>query len=202
MIPRAPGVPVLGDAVHQDGGHRPLGTALHVEDAAPRALLHDFFLQQHQAVLYGLGAGRAPGDVHVHRHDLVNALDHAVNVVHAAAVGAGAHGHDPLGLRHLLVKPQHHRGDFFKKRAGDDQEVRLPGRAPEDLGPEPGQVVAGGKHRGHFDEAAGQAEKQRPQTVLPGPVDDQVNAAQDRVGLPAGALRYLGPQSSPPFCQR
>ena len=26
----------------------------------------------------------------------------------------------PVVLRHLLIKPEHHRGHFFKNRAGDD----------------------------------------------------------------------------------
>src|SRR5947208_15942147 len=54
-----------------------------------RILVADPFLQQHDALEERLGAGRAAGDVHVDRDDLVDALGHRGAVpIGAAAVGA------------------------------------------------------------------------------------------------------------------
>src|SRR5581483_11585973 len=56
--------------------------------ALGHVLVLDAGLQQHDALEQGLGPGRAPGDVHVHRDDLVHALGDGVAVpVGAAAVG-------------------------------------------------------------------------------------------------------------------
>ena len=113
LITGSPGVPSLADPIHQDRLDGALVTAVEVENGAGGAFLPDFLLQQYQALEQGFGPGRAAGDVDVHGQDLVHALDHAVDVIHAAAVGTGAHGDDPLGLRHLLIEPEHHRGLFF-----------------------------------------------------------------------------------------
>src|SRR5205823_2882406 len=65
----------------------------------------DALLKQDDALEQRLGAGRAPGDVDVDWDDLVDALGHRVRVpVGAAAVGAGPHGDDVLGVGHLLVQ--------------------------------------------------------------------------------------------------
>ena len=87
---------------------------------------NDFFLEHGQALENGLGPRRAARNVDVHRQDLVDALHHAVDVVHAAGVGARPHGDDPFGFGHLLVEPQHHRGDLFEDGAGNDEQVGLP----------------------------------------------------------------------------
>ena len=155
VIAGAPGVPGFVDAVHRQGPLGPLGAALEVEDFPGRPLGHHLFLELHQALQDRLGPGRAAGNIDVHRHDLVHPLDHAVAVVHAAAVGAGPHGDHPLGLRHLLVEPEHHRGDFFEDRAGDDQQVGLPGRTAQDFRPEPGHVIPRRERGGFLDKTAG-----------------------------------------------
>ena len=108
----------------------PSGVAL----AAQHAVLLDLLLQLHHAVEQRLRPRRAAGHVDVHRHHLVDALQHVVAVlpVGAAVVGAGAHGDDVLGLRHLLVEPLHARGHLQGDGAGHDHEVALARRAARD----------------------------------------------------------------------
>ena len=162
----------------------PWAAARQVQDFAGRPLGPHLFLEQHDGLHHRLGPGRAAGDVDVHRHYLVHPLHHAVTVVHAAAVGAGTHGDHPFGLGHLLVEAQDHRGDLLEDRAGDDEQVRLPGGAPEDLGPEAGDIEAGRPGGDFFDETAGEPEEHRPEAVSPAPVDQAVQAADHQ-----GAVR-------------
>jgi hypothetical protein len=82
-------------------------------------------------------------------------------------------------LGHLLVKPYYDRSHFLEYRSGSDQEVCLPGRAPHNLGPEPGNVEARGESGRFFDEAAGKAEEHGPKTVLVRPVDERVQFGED-----------------------
>src|SRR5690606_35645344 len=89
------------------------------------ALLVDRLLQQHQSLQEGFGAGRAAGNIDVHRQEFVHALNHRVDVVHAAGIGAGAHGDDPFGLEHLFVQSLDDGGHLDEGSAGNDHEVRL-----------------------------------------------------------------------------
>ena len=62
-------------------------------------------LQQQQPFQESFRTRRAAGHINIHGKKLVHALDHAVDVVHAAGVGAGAHRNHPARLHHLFVKP-------------------------------------------------------------------------------------------------
>ena len=101
----------------------------------------DHLVQREDGVLQRLGPGRAPRGVDVDRHDLVDALDDGVVVEHAAARRAHAHRDDPLRLDHLVVDLPEHRRHLLADPAGDDHEVGLAGRGPEDLHAVAGQVV-------------------------------------------------------------
>ena len=72
--------------------------------------LFDLPLERHDAVDQGLGPGRAAGDVDVDWNHTVDALQGAVAAERAAAGSAGAHGDDPLGIGHLVVKALDDRG--------------------------------------------------------------------------------------------
>src|SRR5213593_876708 len=63
----------------------------------------DLALQGHEAVEHAFRPGRAAGNVDVDRNDEVDPGERRVVVVEAAAGRAGAEGHHPLGLRHLIV---------------------------------------------------------------------------------------------------
>jgi hypothetical protein len=123
----------------------------------------------------------ASGDVHIHGQNLIDSLHDAVDVVHAARVGARTHGDDPLGLGHLFVKSEDHRGNLFKHRPGDNEQVCLPRGGTQHLGSESSQVVASGESRGLFDETAGKPEKHGPKAVLARPIDDDVRKIQEPV---------------------
>src|SRR5271169_6970337 len=62
----------------------------------------DPVLQLDQPVEHSLGTRRTSGNIDVNRDDAVDALEHGVVVVGTARTGAGAEGHHPLRLRHLL----------------------------------------------------------------------------------------------------
>jgi hypothetical protein len=55
-----------------------------MEYGAGRLFPFDLFLQQEQSMLHGLGPWRSPGNIHVYRQNLIHALHHAVDIVHAA----------------------------------------------------------------------------------------------------------------------
>src|SRR5260370_29318802 len=62
----------------------------------------DAVLQLDQPVEHGLGTRGASGNVDVDRDDAVDALQHCVVVVGTSRAGAGAEGHHPLRVSHLL----------------------------------------------------------------------------------------------------
>ena len=144
----------------------------------------DLLLQLEQALEQRLGARRAAGDVHVDRHDLVDAVDDVVAVVEGSAAGrAGAHGDDPLGLGHLLVEALEHRRHLLVDGAGHDHEVALARRGPEDLHAVPSDVEAGKARAEHLDRAAGEAVGEREHGVRARPAEDEVDGGRDDVGL-------------------
>ena len=126
----------------------------------------DLLVELEDRVHQHLRAGRAARQVHVDRHDVVDALHHRVVVEHAARRRAHAHRQHPLGLGHLVVDLAQHRRHLLADPAGHDHQVGLPRRGAEDLHAEPRQVVAAGAGRHHLDRAAGQAERRRPQRAL------------------------------------
>src|SRR5690606_40112432 len=75
----------------------------------------------------------------------------------------------------------HPRGDLLVDRTGDDHEIRLPRRRPEDH-PEPVEVVTGGTGRHHLDRAAGDPEEEVPQRRLPAPIDEAPEGNGDDAG--------------------
>src|SRR5438309_10975028 len=60
--------------------------------AEHRSFLANLVLQPHQPVEQGLGPGGAARHVHVHRHDLIDALQNAVGRKRTAGIRAAAHG--------------------------------------------------------------------------------------------------------------
>ena len=193
FVARAAGVPGFGETVDEDGLPGALGSLPEAEDGPRRPFPADLLLQQEKAVLNGLGPGRASGDVDVDGEDLVHSLEDAVDVVHAAAVGAGTHGDDPLGFGHLFVEAQDHGSDLLEDRPRDNEEVGLAGGASEHLGAEAGEIVTGREDRGHLDEAAGGSEEERPLAVPAGPVDHAVEAAEKEVPREVHFRGRVGP---------
>ena len=133
-----------------------------------------FCLQQHQRIHQRLGPRRAAGNIDIDRQEAVDALHHRIDVVHAARIGAGAHGDHPARFAHLLVKPLQRHRHLAEHRARHDQQVGLARRRADHLGAEAGLIVDRRQRRRHFDVAARQAEVERPETVLARPGDQIV----------------------------
>src|SRR5688572_30000151 len=72
-----------------------------------RARARNLVLQLHDAVNERLGTRRAPGDIDIDRHHLIDTLDDGVVVEHTADRRTGPHRDDPLGIGHLVVDPAH-----------------------------------------------------------------------------------------------
>src|SRR5690606_3882040 len=84
----------------------------------------DLVLQLEQTVDEGLGRGRAPGHVDIHRNDAVTAAHHRVRVVVvAAAVRTGTHGDHPARLGHLVVHLAQGRRHLVAQRACHNHHV-------------------------------------------------------------------------------
>ncbi len=138
--------------------------------AAPlggHVLVLDALLEQHDTFEQRLGSGRATGDVHVDRDDLVDALGDRVAVpVRAATVGARSHRNGVLRLGHLLPEPTDGGCHLVGHGAGDAHEVGLAraGRQRDDA--EAHDVVAGRTEGGpHLDGAAGETPLVHPQRI-------------------------------------
>src|ERR1700730_9540632 len=71
--------------------------------------VRDLVLELEQPVEERFGRRRTARHVDVHPDDAVHAPDHVVAVAEGATrVRAGAHGHGPLGIRHLIVDALEH----------------------------------------------------------------------------------------------
>jgi len=86
-------------------------------------------------------------------------------VIVAAAVGAAAHGDDPLWRGHLVVDLSQGWSHLVCQRARHNDAVGLARRGSEDDAVAI-HVVAGRCDVHHFDGAAGQAECEGPQGAL------------------------------------
>jgi hypothetical protein len=122
-------------------------------------------------VFNGLRPRGATRDIDINGDDLIHALHHAVDVIHPPTIRTGTHGDHPFGFCHLFIKPQHDRSNFLEDGSGDNQEVSLARRTTQDLSSEPSEVITGCEDRCHFDKATGCPEKQGPEAILTGPVD-------------------------------
>ncbi len=93
-----------------------------------------------------LGPGRAAGQVHVHRHHVVDALHHGVVVEHPAGRGAHAHREHPARLGHLVVDLAQHRRHLVGS-PGPPRSSGRPGRgeARKTSMPKRAEVVARGR---------------------------------------------------------
>src|SRR6266481_2033110 len=139
----------------------------------------DFLLELKDGEEKSFGARRAAGDVDVDGNDLIAALDDGVIVEDAAGSGASAHGDDPLGFGHLIVKLADNGSHFLREAAGDDHQIRLAGRWAENLGAETREVKTGGGHGHHFDGAAGQTKAQRPNGTFARPVHSLIERREN-----------------------
>src|SRR5690625_1015338 len=83
------------------------------------AFAHNFFLQEENSVEQCLRPRRATRYVHVHRDDLVDAVDDVVfTVVRAAVHRTAAHGQYPAWLGHLVIKNFNPVRHFFVDGTG------------------------------------------------------------------------------------
>src|SRR5271168_3631168 len=138
----------------------------------PRQVLAtDLFLQGHEGVNQGLRTRGTTGNVDIDRDVAVDSLEYVVAVAKGpTGNGARSHSDDVFRFRHLVIETNHLGSHLLGHRSGDDHQVSLPRRGPEDLGAEASQIVARHGGRDHFNGAAGQAEGERPNGILAAPV--------------------------------
>ena len=158
--------------------------ALFVQQRDVQFLAVDLPLKDDQSVQKRLRRGRAARNVYVDRDVLIDARDHVVAFLERpAAGGAGTHRHHVFRLGHLVVEPRDHGHHRLGDRAGDDHQISLPRRAPEDLGPESCDVEPARSGADHLDRTASQAEAQRPEGRPAPPVVDRVDDPEQLVPL-------------------
>ena len=83
------------------------------------------FLQQHQCLHVSFRARWTARNVHVDRQELVHALYHGIDILHAAGVGTGTHGDHPFWFQHLFVQTLNNRGHLGKAGTGHHHQVSL-----------------------------------------------------------------------------
>src|ERR1700730_18022760 len=115
----------------------------------------DSVLQLDQTVNHGLGTWRASGNVDVDRDDAVDALEYGVVVVGTARAGAGAEGHHPLRVPHLLPHAAQDGRLALGDGADHPQQVGLARSEAWQRGAEAVEVVARARDRKIFHPAAG-----------------------------------------------
>src|SRR5699024_4364720 len=85
----------------------------------------DFIVQLIHGVDQHFGPRWAAGQVHVYRHDVVDALHDGVVAEHAAAPSPHAHRQDVFGIDHLVVDRPQHRRHLIADAAGHDHQIGL-----------------------------------------------------------------------------
>ena len=134
----------------------------------------------------GFRPGRAPGNVNVHRQNLVHALQHGIGAEHAAGGSAGAHRNAPFGLRHLVPDAAHGQGHLVGHGAGHDHHVRLARGETRHFGAETGKVVPGAGHGHELDGAAGKPHRHGPEGIFTNPVDGGIQRGVDEIAFRIG----------------
>src|SRR5216683_470720 len=157
---------------------------LRLSSEIQRALEGAFFavnllLKLENGVEKRFGARRAAGNVNVDGNDLIAALHDGVIVEDAAGGCASAHGNDPLGLRHLVVKQANDGSHFLREAAGDNHQIGLARRGAENFCAKTRDVKSRRSHGQHFNGAAGEAKTERPDGAFARPVDGLVKRRED-----------------------
>ena len=93
----------------------------------------------------------------------------------------GAHRHDVLGFRHLVVEAHDHRDHFLRHRSRDDHQIALARAGAHHFHTEARQVVAARRRADHFNGAASQAEHHRPDRAASSPVVNFIYRGDDDV---------------------
>src|SRR6266851_7442674 len=138
----------------------------------------DAVLQFDQPVEHGLGTWRTSGDVDVDRDDAVDALEHCVVVVGTSRAGAGAEGHHPLRVSHLLPHAAQDGRLALGDGADHPQQVGLARSEARQRGAEAVEVVARAGDREVFHSAAGGDEWIGEKGVLARPLHGVIQARE------------------------
>src|ERR1017187_10022096 len=104
----------------------------------PAAFAGELLFELEQAFNERLRPRRAPWYIDIHREQLIHPFNYRVLArehERAAGNGAVAHRDDPFGLGHLVVERLDGVRHLLVDGAGNDHQIRLAGRGPEDLGP-------------------------------------------------------------------
>jgi hypothetical protein len=124
--------------------YRSIAPLLRLHDWPP-AFAGELLLELEQAFDERLGSRRAARDIDIHREQLIHPFNHRVLArehERPAGDGAIAHRDDPFGLGHLVVERLDGLRHLLVDGAGDDHQIRLARRGPEDLGAKASQIKA------------------------------------------------------------
>src|SRR5882724_686157 len=133
--------------------------------------LIDLVLQLQQRKKQPFRPWGASYDIHIYRNDLIHTLQHRIRIKRPAHARARSHRNAPLRVRHLFPHALQHRSHLQRHRSCHDHQVRLPRRRPEHFRSEPRHVEPRGCGSNHFDRAACQSKRKRPDGALPRPVE-------------------------------
>jgi len=87
-------------------------------------------------------AGGTTGNVNVDRDVTIDSLEHVVALLERSARNRALRpSRSRISGRHLVIEPDDLRRHFFGHRAGDDHQIRLAARRPENFAPKPRDVV-------------------------------------------------------------
>src|SRR5436190_22269294 len=138
---------------------------------ARQSLTVDLALQFHESVQQCFWPRGATGNVDIDRDVTVDSFEHVIALLERSARnGARPHRNNVFWIGHLVVEPDDLRRHFFCHRAGDNHEICLTRRWPENFTAKPSDVVARGRGGDHLDRTTGEPELERPNRVLASPV--------------------------------
>ena len=175
-------------AIHNriDGRHAVFhrAVAMGLLELAPLGdgLITNLFAQLDHGVENRLWTRRAAGQIEINWDKFVDPTNsrRGIGAEHATRDGAGPHGDDVFGFRHLLIESHQSRGHLHSDRASHDQKISLPRTRPWDQA-KTIEIKTGADQRSKFNEAASRAIEQRPEAAEAGPVMEIVEAGQDDV---------------------
>src|SRR5438034_8548987 len=114
---------------------------------------------------------RATWNVDINRDVAIDAFKHVIALFEWATGNCtGTHGNDVFRIRHLVVEPHNLRRHFLGHCPGNDHQIGLTRRWPENFAAEPSEVVARRGGGNHLDGATRQPELQGPDRASSTPI--------------------------------
>src|SRR5437764_3085728 len=131
----------------------------------------NFSLQFHKSVQKRLWSWRTSWDVNIHGDITVDPFQDVITLLEwTTGNRARPHRDHVFRVGHLVVKTHYLRRHFFRHRPGDDHEIGLARRGPENFAAETREIVARRRRGDHLDRTTSQAELKRPDRITSAPI--------------------------------